>query len=108
MLYQRIFVIEKWFYRATWVMLLINGGWGIAFTLVNLFHCRPVSVRWSTSDGVGHQNCINQAALNNTFAVSTIVLDLFIIIMPWPMIWNLKMPIRRKVAVTGIFLLAGV
>ncbi len=107
MLYRRIFV-GKWFYRATWVMFCINIGWGVAFTLVYLFQCQPISAGWTTSLGVNHQTCINLVPFNYTFSATTIVLDVLIIIMPWPIIWNLHMPLRQKVGVTGIFLLAGV
>ena len=89
-------------------MLFINIGWGIAFTLGFVFQCRPVSAGWKTSIGVDEQTCVNLIAYNYISAASTIVLDVLIIIMPWPMIWKLQMPLRRKIAVTGVFLLAGV
>ncbi|KAL9047122.1 MAG: hypothetical protein Q9214_000226, partial [Letrouitia sp. 1 TL-2023] len=100
--------VGQWFYRATLAMLLINIGWGIAFELVYVFQCQPVSVGWETAFGISHQSCISRIAFSEIFAASTIGLDVLIIIMPWPLIWKLQMAIRQKVAVTGIFLLGGV
>lgn len=106
MLYQRIF-IDSWFVRATWLMFFVNAGWGIAFVLGYLFQCQPIAAGWSTSYGINHRKCIDLVAFNYAFAASTIFLDIMVIILPWPMIWKLHMPLRQKAAVTGIFLLAG-
>ena len=89
-------------------MLFINIGWAAAFTLVYLFQCRPVSAGWKGSLGIENRTCMNLIAFNYIFAASTILLDVLITIMPWSMIWKLKMPLRQKIAVTGVFLLAGV
>jgi hypothetical protein len=40
-------------------------------------------------------------------AVSNMLVDLMIIAMPWPLIWQLQMPVRQKIAVGGVFTLGA-
>lgn len=101
LLYQRIFTGEK-FRRVTYIMLVLVSMWGIAFTLGYLLECFP-----STISGK-KRKCFDNATFNNIACVSTIMLDVMILSMPWPGIWRLQMSLERKIAVTAIFLLGGV
>ncbi|MCJ1265696.1 hypothetical protein MMC22_005576 [Lobaria immixta] len=40
-------------------------------------------------------------------AVTHIVIDVFILTIPLPLIWNLQMPLQQKIAVSGMFLLGA-
>ena len=40
-------------------------------------------------------------------AISSVILDVLILVMPLPLIWRLQMSVKDKVAVSGIFLLGS-
>lgn len=104
--YRRIFP-KRSFNILVWTMFGMNAFWGVAYTFVYIFQCVPVEQVFTTSIGEPGRRCWSQAA-NQSFAISSIVLDVVILIMPMPSIWELQMPVRQKLVVTGIFLLGTV
>ena len=40
-------------------------------------------------------------------AVSNMLVDLMMIALPWPLVWQLQMPIRQKIAIGGVFTLGA-
>ena len=85
-------------------MLLLVSMWGIAFTLSYMLQCGSPRNSYDNTSG----KCIDPVKFNNAACTSTIVLDVAILTMPWPVLWRLQMSAQRKIAVTGIFLLGGV
>ena len=81
----------------------INAAWGIAFTIVYLAQCIPLT--FGPTKPV-NQHCVDISS-NYGFAVSSIFLDVFVLCMPWVMVWRLQMSLRNKIAVLGIFMLGG-
>ncbi|KAL2047481.1 hypothetical protein ABVK25_011465 [Lepraria finkii] len=104
--YLRIFP-QRSFHILVWILFGINAFWGFAYALVYIFQCIPVEQVWTTLVGEPGRRCWGPAA-NQTFAISSIILDVMILITPIPSIWKLQMPIRQKFIVTGIFLLGTV
>lgn len=78
--------------------------------LLALLQCRPVYAFWSRVDprnplSPSDYHCdINQRRYYYGTAIPNIVTDLAILGLPAPYIWQLHLPIRQKLAVTGIFL----
>ena len=70
-------------------------------------HHHPPSQTYETISGK-IRKCFDTVTFNTMGLVSTIVLDVAILTMPWPIIWRLQMSAQRKIAVTGIFLFEGV
>ncbi|KAJ2905226.1 integral membrane protein [Zalerion maritima] len=99
--YYRIFrfhYFKIWAYIiGTFVIL-----WVITITFIFIFICVPVQKLWYP-DLPGH--CINQVGTWIANAVSTIVTDLAILILPLPQVWQLNLGWKKKIAVTGAFLL---
>lgn len=56
---------------------------------------------------VYNDKCIDAIPMYLTQAYADVVLDVFILIIPIPMIYKLRLPSRQKIAVLGIFLLGG-
>ncbi len=44
---------------------------------------------------------------NYAYAVSSVVLDISVLSMPWPMIWRMNLELKQKIAATGIFMLGA-
>lgn len=90
-----------------YMMLVLVSVWGIAFTLGYLLQCIPLRQTYEMTAGETRR-CFNTVTFNTVACASTIVLDVAILTMPWPIIWRLQMSLPRKIAVTAIFLLGGV
>ena len=68
----------------------------------------PSDQVFTTSQGEPGRKCWDEEAANHSFAISSIILDVLILITPMPSVWKLQMPVRQKFSVTGIFLLGTV
>jgi hypothetical protein len=97
--YQRIF-LGKFFNIMSRTMLGISILWTVANFFGAIFQCGdPISTH-----PVPGQKCMYEFPFYYIVAGSDFVIDLVIILMPIPLIWNLQMPPMQKTGVTGIFL----
>ncbi|KAL1981058.1 hypothetical protein VTN96DRAFT_3123 [Rasamsonia emersonii] len=62
--------------------------------------CTPFQYLW---DKTIPGTCINLPAAWLSVSIINMILDLIIIALPMPMLWNLRMPVSKKIAVSGIF-----
>lgn len=90
----------KTFRIAAYIMMGIVGGYGVAFLVIFCTNCRPISQQWDpVPGGVCKDVTIEQIA-----SVSVnMVIDTAIVVLPMPPLWGLQMPIRKKIAITGLF-----
>ena len=105
--YRRIFFSNRTngsFRLLLWIMLGINVFWGFSFFMVNLLQCIPISDVWDIT--VEFPTCVEDTMYYG-MAISSVILDVLILIMPLPLIWRLQMSVQDKVAVSGIFLLGS-
>ncbi|MCJ1339965.1 hypothetical protein MMC09_005257 [Bachmanniomyces sp. S44760] len=104
--YSRIFTLVS---RKFTIALYTCGGLAIVVGLVNLFptifQCSPVAFAYDKSIPGG--KCIQQRIMFVVEDVLLLVVDLFVVALPLPMIWGLQMPRAEKVAISGMFLLGG-
>ncbi|KAL2047312.1 hypothetical protein N7G274_001333 [Stereocaulon virgatum] len=105
LLYRRIFRGRQ-FQILVWTVTAIVVVWGVLFFFATLFECFPISQVWTTLYGQ-HRSCYQYRPMILGAAVSNMLVDLMIIAMPWPLIWQLQMPVRQKIAVGGVFTLAA-
>lgn len=104
--YSRIFATPTRTFKAMlYIAYFLNLGWGIAFFFVYMFQCTPIDAVWNSVQGK-RAHCVNDV-VNDYYAVISIIVDVVVLAIPWPVVWKLKMPVRQKVAVSGIFLLGG-
>jgi len=89
----------------------------VSVFLVVVFQCSPVHMYWNhhktdelvdgriVNDGY---TCIDQASFSLSTAGISILTDVAILLVPIAMMWNLRMPVRRKLAVTLVLSLGWV
>ncbi|KAI1448138.1 hypothetical protein F5Y02DRAFT_431885 [Annulohypoxylon stygium] len=82
--------------------------WGIAFTLACAFQCAPVSIMWSNPENSPHGFCPQPQPFYLAMAISDLILDCIIFIVPVPHLYMLQLPLRQKLAAGGIFLLGAI
>ncbi|KAM7190177.1 hypothetical protein V8F33_009654 [Rhypophila sp. PSN 637] len=86
----------------TITLLVAIAVWGIAFFLAGLFICVPFEAFWTNEPG---SKCFNPIPLFYTGAISDTIMDIIILVTPLPLIWQLNLSTRKKIALSGIFLL---
>ncbi|KAK6508819.1 hypothetical protein TWF481_003587 [Arthrobotrys musiformis] len=102
-LYIRVFPV-KWFRYFLY---------GVGFTLVAsflmtlfvvVFHCKPIEASWDWT--IKDAKCINLMVFLQTMAGINVTTDVILATAPIPMIWNLKMSRREKLAIASLVTLA--
>ncbi|KAH7346039.1 hypothetical protein BKA66DRAFT_478287 [Pyrenochaeta sp. MPI-SDFR-AT-0127] len=81
----------------------------ISGTLVLTFQCQPV--RAAYTPGLAGSKCLSPDALFGLFmfqGVTMFVTDVVIIAMPMPILWKLKLPVKKRIAVIFLFSLGFV
>jgi hypothetical protein len=98
--YARIFTTRN-FRISVYIVHAFNLSWGIAFTFLYIFQCRPVEPFWTQQQGK-RVGCVD-IAINDYYAVAAIIIDVMVLALPWPIVWKLNMRTTQKVAVLSIF-----
>ncbi|KAK7700729.1 hypothetical protein SLS57_012014 [Botryosphaeria dothidea] len=93
--YLRIFP-EKGFRKAVFVTMAACIGYGIAFVLVSVFQCRPIKYAWLQWDDEHEGTCNNINAQGWSSAALNVILDVIVIILPMPQLWQLQLNKRKK------------
>ncbi|KAI4142678.1 MAG: hypothetical protein LQ340_007262 [Diploschistes diacapsis] len=107
--YRRLFVVHKGSPFAVitmtiWVIILL---WTIVFLFLVIFPCgEHVWATWSAPI-YQIQFCDIAFASEYGLAMSDLILDIIVFLMPLPLIWSLQLATQRKLAVTGIMLLGA-
>lgn len=86
-------------------MIGVISFWTVIFTLLIVFWCGV----HPKVEGVPSSNtkCVDLLWLSFWYAISDTVLDILVIIMPYPYVKRLQIGRREKVAVFSIFLLGA-
>lgn len=101
-------VVSNRFRWATWITIAFIASSTIAFALAPILGCNPVSAFW---DQVNYNKlvrgykyrCLNEGADVFSASVISTVQDLITAVLPSFLYWNLRIPVRQKIALFGIF-----
>ena len=101
-LYLRLFGRRKGVKYAVYVGLVVNLVLHVIVIALVAHYCSPASgYAWGVPKYL--QYCKKAAAEPILQGVTNVVLDLYIFILPLPIIWNLQMPFRKRIGVIAIF-----
>ena len=81
--------------------------WFIVSLFLNLFQCRPFQAAFDPELLFTNQ-CINLQAYYWGITGSNLVIDIVMLYMPLHMVWGLKLHLRHKIELSGIFSLGAV
>lgn len=106
LLYQAIFGgnCARWFrigikvLAGLFVLLALSG------TFCTALQCIPVRYAWETNHAIG---CLDLQQMMFALTVASVCLNIATLALPMPLIWNLRMSIRRKLAIGMLFTLGG-
>lgn len=75
-------------------------GYFVACSLAAIFGCQPVSYFWN-EDQPGR--CMNEYMFFKVNGILNLILDILVLLLPWPMLWRLQMHTKKKIALSMIF-----
>lgn len=107
-LYRRLFVVsqEKVFGITTWALIGICTLWTVGFFFATIFGCgRHFTYPWGPLTQIS--SCNTNARLE-ALMISDLITDILVWVLPVPMIWKTQMNFGRKMAATGVLLLATI
>lgn len=100
LLYVRIFRFQNYF---TTVAMCVGGfvvAWAVTIVFLTFFNCVPLAKHWDSTIP-GH--CFSKFIPRALNALSTIITDLVILLLPVPQIWKLQLATSKKIACTFSF-----
>ncbi|CAL8576045.1 hypothetical protein XPA_001936 [Xanthoria parietina] len=103
--YRRIFQ-SPWLHRAVWFMVGIDFLWTVGFFFSHVLQCYPISVNWTNLGNI-EGKCLDTNLMYMFMGWSDVATNVVILALPIPCIWALKMPVAKKAAVCGVFLLGA-
>ena len=89
------------FRYATWLGHFFVATWVVVIFIVTVFMCNPPQKFW-LPDTAG--TCLPVGIPWLSSAIPTTLIDLYVIILPLPMLWKLQLKPSRKFLVTCVFL----
>lgn len=102
--YLRIFPALK-VRRVLWCTVIFVLMFGVVFSMLSIFQCRPISHYWNRWDGEHEGTCINASIIAWVNAALSIGLDFFIIGIPLSQIRALHLSRKKKISVGAMFCL---
>ncbi|KAH8667107.1 hypothetical protein BX600DRAFT_436472 [Xylariales sp. PMI_506] len=85
---------------AAWFGVFIALGSNISLTFATTFPCRPLEVAW---DPLLTGTCIDRSASYKATAILGLVLDVYLIVLPIPIVVGLQMHWQQKVGLIAMF-----
>ncbi|KAL6704157.1 hypothetical protein ACN47E_008717 [Coniothyrium glycines] len=105
--YRRIFYVYPRFLMVNTVLIVIVAGWAVSFFFATLFQCRTPKTLWTTFEFARH-NCVDTLPFYYAVSITGFITDLAILVSPLPVIHQLQMPLKNRIAVACILLLGAV
>lgn len=91
--------------RLTICTLVFIVAEGISYTVPTIVQCSPIAFFWLGWDGEHNGNCIDLSNLGLVSVILGIVCDVWMILLPIPTVFRLKMPLVQKLKISVLFAL---
>ncbi|MCJ1287042.1 hypothetical protein MMC26_006389 [Xylographa opegraphella] len=98
--YAKIFGQIRWFRICSYTLLTMSVLYAIAVILEIFLLCRPLSSLWDPSIKGA---CGSEKAAYLGVGITNLIIDCFIIILPLPVLWNLRLKVSKKIALSFVF-----
>lgn len=76
-------------------------AWSVMVFLMAFLLCRPLAFNWDKTLPGGH--CAKEPGPFIATGVLDLVIDIMVLLLPLPLIWNLQVSLANKVALFSIF-----
>ncbi|KAF2970324.1 hypothetical protein GQX73_g3175 [Xylaria multiplex] len=105
-LYLRIFSVIRWMRIASIIAIILVVAFHLAVSICFAVMCSP-STGDSQLDFLAafiSESCNKTRVLVVIQGAGSVISDFFLLVLPLPAVWKLQMPIKRKLAVSSMFL----
>ena len=99
-IYLRFFVHRR-FRIVCWILVVISILYFCVAIMINMFSCRPLQALWEPQ--LQNAQCIDLNTWWISSSAPNIAMDLVVEILPIPVIWNLKLPMKDRIGLVLIF-----
>ncbi|PPJ57469.1 hypothetical protein CBER1_04409 [Cercospora berteroae] len=107
-LYRRFFGSYKAFNVANWTLIAIVAGWTVAFFFGLLFDCgTSFSSNWGSLGEIA-EKCPFGFMPTVIYTILDACLDLFVLLLPIPWIFQLNLSFSNKISITCCFMLGSI
>ncbi|KAJ3456348.1 hypothetical protein MRS44_016371 [Fusarium solani] len=100
--YIRIFPVRET-QRLLWGTFIFTSLWGVAFVIVGIFPCTPISYFWNQWDGLHKGKCNDINAILWSHASFSVALDLWMLAVPLWQLRSLQLHWKKKIGVAFMF-----
>ena len=97
--YLRVFP-KRSFRIQCWAVLAFCLMTTIAFSLVSIFQCQPVTYVWNKDI---HGKCVNYNTVSWVHAGMNILQDIIIAVLPIQELWTLQLSLRKRLGLYAMF-----
>ncbi|KAL6715466.1 hypothetical protein ACLMJK_006427 [Lecanora helva] len=104
LLYKRLFPLDR-VHLIIYILVGILVGFEISTTFVDIFGCHPIAAAWNKK--IPHSHCVVPQTLYMATAGINLATDVIILCIPMPLVWGLRLSVKRKVGVSLIFVLGS-
>lgn len=102
--YNRLFSTKRFRYVSYALAAFILACW-ISLLFSHLFQCNTVSANFAASAST-RRACLDFTA-DDVLSTANLCTDIFLLVMPWPIVLKLQVTRERKMQLLGIFLLGS-
>ncbi|KAK1593431.1 uncharacterized protein LY79DRAFT_514424 [Colletotrichum navitas] len=104
-LFLRVFNWKGGMRATAYVILAALAATSVSFVVTACFQCQPIAYWWDRTIPGG--KCIDVQAFFHGQAIPGFLLDFIIMALPLQTIWALKLPMHKRLALVGIFMVGS-
>lgn len=104
-LYLRVFNWRGAMRVTAWVVFTLTAMISVSLVIAACFQCIPLQYWWDRTIPGG--SCFNVQSFFHGQALPGFIVDFVIMGLPVPTIWNLKLPLVKRLALVGVFVVAS-
>ncbi|KAF2650158.1 hypothetical protein K491DRAFT_697546 [Lophiostoma macrostomum CBS 122681] len=93
---------QRWFRILVWTLLGVVVTYAVIYNLISLFGCRPIAATWDLSQ-LPDAKCLDQLTKYMALSILNIIIDVFELILPIPVVVPLQMSTRQKISICLVF-----
>jgi hypothetical protein len=102
--YARVFgTTTSKFKYGLWSLHAMNVAWWAGFCLAPILECKPIEKAWKPAIS---GTCGNTQTIWLAGSITSLLIDVLILIIPMPILWKLHIEWVRKLQITGVFVCA--
>ena len=101
-MYLNLFRMKKWLKYGCYFGLFVNWGFYSAVVAASIYYNAP-SPGQTWFEGSQNERYTKSFSMTMPIATGSLILDLYILVLPISVVWNLHVNLRRRIGVLAIF-----